>query len=273
MKYDLQFLKDVLSVPTYSRNEGLMVQFITDFLKYRGYDYYLDNLLNIYVTKQTSENVDFFPCVVAHTDTVHNLDTIIVEEKEMRNSQGEKKLALKAINKLGKPTGIGGDDKCGVFACLTLLDQLPDLKAAFFVSEEIGCIGSKNADPKFFENVGYAIEFDAPENWMVTEFCFGETLFERNSDFFKTCDKVLNESFPEKVLQSHPYTDVYALRKKFDFACINFSIGYYNYHTQNEYVIVEDVFNGIDAGKKMIEDLGCSFHKQERKISLFSLFD
>jgi hypothetical protein len=37
---------------------------------------------------------------------------------------------------LGKPTGIGGDDKCGVYACLELLKELPNLKAAFFVSEE-----------------------------------------------------------------------------------------------------------------------------------------
>ena len=54
----------------------------------------------------------------------------------------------------------------------------------------------------------------------------------------------------------HPYTDVYALKSKFDFSCINISIGYYQYHTKNEYVVIEDVFNGIDMGKKMIQELG-----------------
>jgi acetylornithine deacetylase/succinyl-diaminopimelate desuccinylase-like protein len=58
----------------------------------------------------------------------------------------------------------------------------------------------------------------------------------------------------------HPYTDVYALRGKFDFSCINFSIGYYDYHTKNEYVVIEDVFNGIEIGKKMIENLGNKLH-------------
>ena len=42
----------------------------------------------------------------------------------------------------------------------------------------------------------------------------------------------------------------------FGFSCINFSIGYYDYHSKNEYVVVEDVYNGIETGKKMIENLG-----------------
>ena len=105
--------------------------------------------------------------------------------------------------------------------------------------------------------MGYAIQFDAPENWMVTETCFGTRLFDRDSDFFKKCDGILTENMNDKrSYMTHPYTDVYALKNKFDFACINFSIGYYRYHTRNEYVVVEDTFNGIEMGKKMIESLG-----------------
>jgi acetylornithine deacetylase/succinyl-diaminopimelate desuccinylase-like protein len=131
------------------------------------------------------------------------------------NAQKEIKLSYKAYNDEGNPTGIGGDDKCGVFACLSLLKELPNLKAAFFVAEETGCNGSLKANKNFFKNVGYGIQFDAPENWMITEECF---------------------------------------------SCINFSIGYYNYHTKNEYVVVEDVFNGADMGRRMIESLGNKLH-------------
>jgi di/tripeptidase len=56
--------------------------------------------------------------------------------------------------------------------------------------------------------------------------------------------------------QYHPYTDVLALRKKFNISCINFAIGYYKYHTPDEYVVIEDVLNGVETGKKMIEGLG-----------------
>jgi hypothetical protein len=54
----------------------------------------------------------------------------------------------------------------------------------------------------------------------------------------------------------HPYTDVFALKNSFDFSCINISIGYYQYHTRNEYVVIDDVYNGINVGKKMIDKLG-----------------
>jgi acetylornithine deacetylase/succinyl-diaminopimelate desuccinylase-like protein len=85
----------------------------------------------------------------------------------------------------------------------------------------------------------------------------GVQLFERNGVFFDKCDKALTEGFEGRNdYQSHPYTDVYALKQKFDFSCINFAIGYYDYHTRNEYVVVEDVFNGIDMGKQMIIGLG-----------------
>jgi tripeptide aminopeptidase len=262
---DYDLLKEVLSVPTVTYREEKMIEFIIDWLDKNQIEYYLDSHDNVYATKGNTDDLPsnfYFPCVISHTDTVHQLDTINIQEEQLPNAQKVNKLSLKAYNNHGKPTGIGGDDKCGVFACLKLLKELPYLKAAFFVSEEIGCIGSKNSDDRFFENVGYAIQFDAPENWMVTEKCFGEVLFDRKTDFFEKCDKVLTESMDNSLMKYmvHPYTDVYALRQKYDFSCINFSIGYYDYHTKNEYVVVEDVYNGIEMGRKMIESLGYNLH-------------
>ena len=270
MERDYQLLKDVLSVPTHTYQEELMVQFIADWLKENNIEYYVDEHLNVYATKTTGEVPDDFiyPCVISHTDTVHRLDKINVKEEMLPNAHNELKLSLKAYNDEGKPTGIGGDDKCGVYACLELLKELPNLKAAFFVSEETGCHGSKMADERFFSNVGYAIQFDAPENWMVTETCFGAKLFERESEFFEKCDKILTESMNDKrQYMVHPYTDVYALKTKFDFACINFSIGYYRYHTPNEYVVVEDTYNGIKMGKDMIESLGYKKYNHNKQTS------
>lgn len=164
---------------------------------------------------------------------------------------------MKAYDDNGFPTGIGGDDKCGVYACLELLKELPNLKVGFFVSEETGCYGSRNADENFFENVGYIIQFDAPGNTMVSEYCNGVRLFEKGGEFFKTCEKVLSEMFNGHKFEYHPYTDVLALRNKFNISCINFAIGYYDYHSPNEYVVIDDVFNGIETGKRMILELGC----------------
>ena len=242
-----------------------MVEFLVNWLTQNNIEHYVDEHKNIYATKQESPLISedfYFPLVIAHTDTVHEIEGIFVEEEQLPNAQGEIKDALKAYNALGNPTGIGGDDKCGVFACLTLLQELPYLKAAFFVSEETGCHGSRKADERFFKNVGYGIQFDAPENWMITEKCFGQILFDRESEFFEKIDQVLSEGMVKEDMKYmvHPYTDVYALRNKFDFSCINFSIGYYDYHTKNEYVVIEDVFNGIEMGRKMIKELGYNLH-------------
>jgi di/tripeptidase len=266
MQRDYTLLKTVLSVPTKTYKEDLMVEFLTEWLKENNFSFFLDEMKNIYVTKQTDKDIDFFPCVVSHIDTVHNIDSINIREETLLNEQRQLKPSLKAYNDLGNPTGIGGDDKCGVYACLELLKELPNIKVAFFVSEETGCYGSRKADKNFFDNVGYAIQFDAPGNTMVSEYCMGVQLFDRNSEFFKSCDVVLNENFKSKPrYQSHPYTDVYALKSLFDFSCINFAIGYYDYHTRDEYVVVEDVYNGIESGKKLIESLGYKKYKKTTK--------
>jgi acetylornithine deacetylase/succinyl-diaminopimelate desuccinylase-like protein len=97
---------------------------------------------------------------------------------------------------------------------------------------------------------------------MITEKCFGQVLFDRETEFFEKIDKVLTEGMNPEYMEYmvHPYTDVYSLRGSFDFSCINFSIGYYNYHTRNEYVVVDDTYNGIKVGKLMIEELGYKLH-------------
>lgn len=259
-------LKDVLSVPTKTYQEEKMVEFLTNWLNTNGYDYYVQDNGNIYVTKTTSEVGDDFhyPCVVSHTDTVHNIDTINIFEVDLPNYLGDIKPALMSLNDEGKQTGIGGDDKAGVFACLVLLQELPNLKVAFFVSEETGCHGSQAADDEFFKNVGYSIQFDAPENWMVSEFLMGTRLFDRDSEFFRVCDEVIDITFKGKQKYgSHPYTDVLMLRKKYDFQCINFSIGYYNYHTIKEYVIIDEVYSGIETGMRIINQLGNTKHQME----------
>ena len=260
MERNNKLLKEVLSIPTKSYQEDLMIDFIATWLENNNIPYYVDDFYNIYATKQSDE-IEFFPCVVAHTDTVHTIDSINVVEEMLPDAQGNIKMSLKAYNNEGDPTGIGGDDKCGVFACLELLKELPNVKAAFFVAEEVGCKGSFNADPEFFKNVGYCVQFDAPENNMISEYLMGKPMFKRDSEFFEVGSKLITENFPNDTkYHKHPYTDIYPLNQKFQLSCFNISIGYYRYHTPNEYVVLDDLYNGIKVGKLMIEKLGNSKH-------------
>jgi tripeptide aminopeptidase len=254
----LQLLKDVLSVPTCTYKEDKMVEFLKNYLTEKNYDFFVDRHKNVYVTKTSPEfEGQPFPCVVAHTDTVHwGMKPINVLEEMKMDFQHQKKLALKGYDDDGEPSGIGGDDKAGVFGCLVCLEDLPHVKVALFVSEETGCHGSKKADEEFFSNVGYTIQFDGPENYMITEVCHGVRLFDRESEFFNVIDSVFKEKMEYYEYKIHPYTDVAMLKMKFDFACVNISIGYYNYHTPHEYVVLDDVERGIDVCKTIIERLG-----------------
>lgn len=262
----IKLFKELLSVPTYSRKEERMIDFISRQLEKMEIPYFVDEHGNIYATKGEIGEEEYFPCVVSHTDTVHDNDKINVVECLKPNKKGEIKVALRGVDDEGSATGIGGDDKCGIFICLRLLEELPKLKAAFFVSEEIGCVGSFKADKGFFGDVGYAIQFDAPENDLITYTCMGIPLFERDSLFIAKIDPVLTEGFGEnKKFKHHPYTDVHALRHLFEIDCINISCGYYDYHTENEYIILEDVITALNTGKGMISELGYNkFH--ERKV-------
>ena len=91
MERDYQLLKDVLSVPTKTYQEDLMVEFLINWLEENGIPFNVDIDNNIYAIKQTDEFVDYFPCVIAHTDTVHSIDSINIREEMLQNNQYELK--------------------------------------------------------------------------------------------------------------------------------------------------------------------------------------
>ena len=261
-------LKELLAIPTKTWEEDRLISYLIDHFEARGYHYEVDDMGNLYVTKGISE---YYPLVLAHTDSVHDIKEMVVKEEYLPNSQGEKKLALKAYTKDGNlPTGIGGDDKAGVFICLQLLERFNVIKGFFPVAEETGCHGSRGAKEEFFNNVGYAIQFDSTENDTMSLSLMGTQLFEQDSEFFnKTKDLILEHGFTE--WRHHPYTDTMVLKERFNFSCLNFAAGYYNYHSNNEYVIVEDVLNSTLLGESVIKKLGNKFY--EFKVSKKDSFD
>ena len=111
-----------------------------------------DKFGNLYVTKGEANT---YPCIVSHMDTVH--DIISDDRYVVLNSDKE----FFAIDlKTRGATGIGGDDKCGIYTCLDNLLREKVIKLAFFVDEEIGCVGSGNADMTFFDDVSFVLQAD-----------------------------------------------------------------------------------------------------------------
>ena len=114
-------------------------------------------------------------------------------------------------------------------------------------------LGSKESDDKFFENVGYAIQFDAPSSNWISEVCSGVKLFDE--DFKNEIKGVLNESGYNKF-SIDPFTDVNQLAKKYDFNCLNLGCGYYRQHSDSEYVVISEVEDSLKAGIRLINKLG-----------------
>jgi di/tripeptidase len=263
---DLNKFKELLSVPTKTYKESKMVEYLISVIgDMEGVTLTCDEHNNIYAVKGKLGEGEFYPMFISHTDTVHELvDLIDVKEEYLlrpytfgKDFGADQVLCLKAYDKDGNPTGIGGDDKCGIFICMELLQKLDKVKVAFFVSEETGCHGSKMVDAEFLKDVGYCIQYDAPGDHLISYTCFGTTLFDMDGKFFKTALSSITKSFGnEMFVQSHPYTDIMMIKQKSDLSCLNMSCGYYNMHTKNEFVCLYDVERAITAGMNLVKDLG-----------------
>jgi len=252
-KEQIQRLKETLAVPTKTWEEDRLISHILETTKglYDTID--LDDIGNIYITKGKSDN---YPCFVAHTDSVHDIVEMEVMTEMLPNTDGELKESFKAYRTdNGQPTGIGGDDKAGVFICLELLREIDVCKVFLPVAEETGCNGSSQADPEFFKDVAYAIQFDSTENNTMSRTLMGVPLFEEDGKFINKVSYLINE-YGLTNWCSHPYTDTMVLKQNFDFSCLNFAAGYYNYHTVDEYVIIEDVHNTLELTKEIVKTLG-----------------
>ena len=242
---NIERLRQVLAVPTQSLREDQMVEFLKAQAASRpGVTCTVDSYNNVFLRKGTAS---FFPCVAAHIDSVQPV------ERYFRIIQ--KNGNLIGYDRRCKQVGFGGDDKAGVYICLELLDRFPNIAAAFFAAEEIGCRGAFSAEAKMFDSIGYVLEFDCPARDMFSYTSSGMRLFDNAGDFIKAGLPVLNKWGVNKW-QHHPFTDVMALRQRFSFSCMNLPSGYYNWHSHNEYVKVSDTDNSLEMATELIAALG-----------------
>lgn len=145
-----------------SGREGKMAKFIIEELKRMEIPFRQDRYGNIYAVKGNRES---YPCVVAHMDEVHRRKTGSYAAHLVADS-----MIVGYDHKRKRMTGIGADDKNGIWICLKCLEDCKTVKCAFFVQEEVGCIGSSHADMPFFSDCRFVIQCDRKGNGdMVTQ--------------------------------------------------------------------------------------------------------
>lgn len=242
-------LIETLAIQTISGDQWNMIDYITKRIeatkefKQGSLVYDFDSSFNLYITKGVADN---FPCVVSHMDTVHELykDFKIYEQSDCLFSwDGE----------LKRQVGIGGDDKVGVFVTLEALEKFDNIKVAFFVDEEIGCVGSREADMEWFDDVGFVLQCDRKGYGDFVNSIGGTKLY--GKDFSEAIAEILTSYKYEET--SGGITDVGQLKENdLKVACANMSCGYYNPHTSGEYVDITDVTNVLNMVLDIIEKVG-----------------
>jgi tripeptide aminopeptidase len=238
----LDRLKDVMAVQTTSYNTRLMNDYILKYVKELGGCKVIKKDGNIYVTKGKA---DIYPCVVAHTDTVHDI------EKELHVIQVED--VLLSVNDKYERCGIGGDDKVGIFVALELLRNTSACKVAFFRDEEVGCVGSGLADMKFFDDVAFVLQCDRKGYEDFVNEIFYSKLY---SDEFSNAIQGLLFKYG-RVESDGGLTDVYQLTENgLDVCVANLSCGYYDPHSDNEYIKIHEVFATSELVQELANDLG-----------------
>lgn len=169
--------------------------------------------------------------LVAHMDTVClSTPTNIIYQQE--------------LDKIYNPDGIlGGDDRCGIYIILELLKKYRPY-VLFTEDEEKECIGAKKAVNKIsIPDVKYIIEFDRRG---------------QNDCVFYECDnkEFINyiESFGFKTNYG-TYSDILFLGKAWNIATVNLSVGYYNEHTKDEYIVFHEVIETLKKASNMLDEI------------------
>jgi putative aminopeptidase FrvX len=244
MTIERDLIEKLFHMRTYSGCEEAMVQWIINAVHTRlpGCSVQRDEIGNILVTRGPGP----WPMVCCHTDTVF---------KEPPKEVVWIGSTATGLGETGRPCGLGADDKCGIYACLKLLESHDNIKAAFFVGEEIYCIGSKAAPEEWFKGVQYAIEYDSPGIDTVSISNDGTMLSDPDGEFWRIVHPQL-VGFGITNFAHHPWTDTAIVRRRTGVACINLPAAYYYYHTKHETMDINELHRSIELGSNLIGLLG-----------------
>ena len=175
--------------------------------------------------------------IVAHADTVFNSN----EKLEILNENGK-------IFSSNATVGIGADDRAGCAICWLLKDE--PVNILITSGEEVGAVGSyylKTNHPNILKTISKSkcvLQFDR-----------------KNGNEFRTYNIKVTEKFKEQIKTHFNFveafggsgTDIVNLCQNVDGA--NLSIGYYNQHTPNEYLVLSEWQSTLNKTRTFLEML------------------
>ena len=185
--------------------------------------------------------------LIAHLDTVHEVPKNLVYKD----------------NFVTCPTGIGGDDRCGIYSVLEIVKDLK-CHVLFTEDEEQGGIGASLFTKSIIADdlkgkIKYCIELDRRGS---TDAVFYDC---DNTEFIEFIE---GTGYFKEAYGS--FSDISYVAPALDCSAVNLSIGYYSEHTKSEYIDIDVMRNNIEETKKIIRTNSGRFEWVERKhISFF----
>lgn len=196
----------------------------------------------IYATKDYVYAVGDIPIgLIAHLDTVHPLPP-----REIFHDQEQRVI--------WSPQGIGADDRAGVYAIFSLIQEGFRPSIVLCTQEEVGGLGADSLIQDIPEprgDLSFLIELDrCGHDDMVFYGC-------DNPDF-----EDYIESFGFKY-QNGSFSDISVIAPAWGVAAVNLSIGYEDEHTYSERLYYGRMFDTINKVRKILEAEEISPHRFE----------
>ena len=145
-------------------------------------------------------------------------------------------------NVMWSPTGMGADDRAGIFAIIKIIKDGFRPHIIFTTDEEIGCIGASSLAALScpFKDLRYIVQLDRRG---------------ANDCVFYDCDNPDFEKYIESfgfVTAFGSFTDITELCPSWGMAGVNLSIGYRDEHTVSEVLFVGQMLDTIEKVERIL---------------------
>jgi len=233
--------------PSKSPHQDRYVSWLVEHIR-KNHDVKLerDSYGNIYVTKGEAE---LYPCVICHTDINQDYTNNLKVE---RNSQWIYGMDMDT----GLQCGVGFDDKNGNLFALMMLDRIDTIKVAFFKDEEIGAVGSRQANAKFFHDCSMIFQMDRNSYKGLELITKTNGIQTCNAEFVDAAKPLMKKY--QVIESTGSFTDVGEILKLKGVDCIgcNIGAGYFDEHTEQEITSIQALENSINFGYECLTQLG-----------------
>lgn len=245
-----RLLLDLFHLYAPSGHEEPVLNFIKDFLNKHNINFEQDDFGNIYCLNYQNQ-----PLLSAHTDCVGTEEAGYYVNFIDLYPYGDDEI-LKGIG------NIGADDKCGVFLILLYLAAKKPINAVFSICEEIGGsdgikhLMTKINNNEIFKTIPYCLVLDRKNGCDIicSENDYGSDEFEKELSN-------IGADYGYRPIKGG-VSDMNTIKEYMN-GC-NLSVGYYNPHSNTEFVSMNELYNIWEYLNDIIDNLPRDIKMKER---------